>query len=790
MNIPTRWYKIIRDLWKDKGRTVLVVLSITVGVVAFGGVFITQQVLIADMNKQYRAIRPAMITLGIDQADEGLLKWLESFPEVIKTQGRMVYQVKLVTDKKTYNLDIYAYQKDNFKINKINVYNGRWPLKRDEIVFERTTAALLNIKPGERITIELKDGKRRKLTYVGQAHDLQVVPASMFPQLSGYISYLTLASFDYSLKPNTVDVVLNRSFNTKQKIEKFADRLKDTLKARDLNNISVTSFKPDQHWGADVTRTFTTILAVMGVFSLLLSGLLVINTISALLMQQKKQIGILKTIGANRSQIIWLYLVLISCFGLLSFLLAIPVSLGLGYVFTAIVAIFLNIDVINFHIPFDVLVLEFISSFCVPLIAGLVPVITGTAITIREAISDINTAVKRKGLVDTILLHIRFFSRPILLSMRNTFRRKGRLAMTIGTLVVAGMLFISVTSSRGSMMLELDRILKMYKYDVSLLLNGSFDANMLSNKAKQENGVTDAECWSMSYSQIIKNDGSKAPAIPLLGIPSGSQFVSPTILSGRWFKPGDKDVLIAGSELVREYPEIKVGRRITVEINQEKHSFEVVGIILLVGEKHAYVDFDYHTQLLKEPGKGSYLFIKTVNKDGEYQQKMIDRLTKRFKQSDINVGQAYTMATIIKTSVSQFDFMIGFLLAMAVMVAIVGGLGLAGTMSLNVLERTREIGIMRSIGADNGAIRKIVIIEGVFIGFVSWLIAVPLSIPTCIVLNTVVGKAFFERPLEFTFSFFGTFVWLFLISVISLVASVLPANRATRMSVRETLSYE
>ena len=62
----------------------------------------------------------------------------------------------------------------------------------------------------------------------------------------------------------------------------------------------------------------------------------------------------------------------------------------------------------------------------------------------------------------------------------------------------------------------------------------------------------------------------------------------------------------------------------------------------------------------------------------------------------------------------------------AALLAVVGGLGLAGTMSLNVLERTREIGVMRAVGGSDGSVRLIVVFEGLFVGILSWVLSAPL----------------------------------------------------------------
>ena len=82
------------------------------------------------------------------------------------------------------------------------------------------------------------------------------------------------------------------------------------------------------------------------------------------------------------------------------------------------------------------------------------------------------------------------------------------------------------------------------------------------------------------------------------------------------------------------------------------------------------------------------------------------------------------------------------------------------TMSMNVLERTREIGILRAIGASNGAVRRLVMTEGMLIGAISWALAVILSFPLTLVLNVGVGAALFQMPLNFTFSWNGVIYWL------------------------------
>ena len=138
----------------------------------------------------------------------------------------------------------------------------------------------------------------------------------------------------------------------------------------------------------------------------------------------------------------------------------------------------------------------------------------------------------------------------------------------------------------------------------------------------------------------------------------------------------------------------------------------------------------------------------------------------------------------------RFNIVTVILLVMAILLATVGSLGLMGTMSINVLERRREIGVLRAIGASDGAVIRIFVAEAVVISVIAWAGAIVLAQPMSRVMSYMVGMNFAKLPLDYVFDLRALPLWLTIAITVAILSSMLPARAAARLSVRETLAYE
>jgi putative ABC transport system permease protein len=169
---------------------------------------------------------------------------------------------------------------------------------------------------------------------------------------------------------------------------------------------------------------------------------------------------------------------------------------------------------------------------------------------------------------------------------------------------------------------------------------------------------------------------------------------------------------------------------------------------------------------------------------------VVRALEEHFEHVGMDVGATAKVEEEMAEVEALFEVIVVLLLIMAFLLAVIGGLGLMGTMSINVLERTREIGVMRAIGASNKSVRRIFIVEGIIIGVISWLVGAVVAMPISKVLSDLIGAQFLSAPLNYTFSVAGVIIWLVLVIVLATVASFLPAWNASRITVREVLAYE
>jgi putative ABC transport system permease protein len=382
--------------------------------------------------------------------------------------------------------------------------------------------------------------------------------------------------------------------------------------------------------------------------------------------------------------------------------------------------------------------------------------------------------------------------RPFVISLRNTFRRKGRLALTLFTLTMGGAIFIAVFNVRVTLHEYIGEIGNYFVADVSLDFDQPYRLREIEQQAMQVDGIRHVEGWQFVSGDLLDENEQVLENINIFGPPADSELIDPLLVAGRWVRPGDVRKFAVSEGALKYFPGLEPGDVLHLRLEGRNEVWEVVGIFKFVDREGvlAYAPFE-HVSHINNLANRSYSFrLVTDRHDRPYQDAKAEELDRYLRDKGYKVRIAEAGRASLDAAVESLDTLVVFLLIMAVLTAVVGSMGLTGTMSMNVLERTREIGIMRAIGADNRAVMRTVIAEGVVIGMISFVLAVILSVPFTYLLSTIVSLAIFETPIEVVFTYSGYVIWLGLVLALSALASIMPARNAARLTIREVLAYE
>jgi putative ABC transport system permease protein len=334
-------------------------------------------------------------------------------------------------------------------------------------------------------------------------------------------------------------------------------------------------------------------------------------------------------------------------------------------------------------------------------------------------------------------------------------------------------------------------ILGMYRYDVRVSFANRQRIERVDQQAQETPGVKGAAQWTSLSVRRIRPDGSEGDNIALLAPPADFDFFVPNITEGRSLQPGDTRALIINSGVLKKEPDIRLGHDVVLKIGGRQYTFHVVGQVLGMGMMpQVYASYDDIARITHDYGQARDFMMLTEQSDPSSQAQAATMLEAVFSQAGQHVNSAQSRTEEYASVSASFDTIIYLALVMAVLLAIVGGLGLTGTLGTNVIERTREIGVMRAIGAADGAVAQVFIVEGIVIGLLSWLFGAVLAIPMGQLFSQAIGQGFVQTSLTNVYSMEGVSLWLAVVLLVSALASFLPARNASRLTVRDVLAYE
>lgn len=798
------WDKVWFDLWHRKARTVLAVLSIAVGVFAIGAIFGLTDQLLSGMNEAHQSVAPSHLNIVLRQfIDRETAESLTDIPGVSGVEPMNIATVRYKTAPDAPWQPATAVARDDYENQTFDwlvLKEGQWA-DAGGIGVERITSEYYGVEMGDELIFEM-EGTDRAFPVTGLVRHPFVPPPDFGGNAYFFFDQQAMTRFGFP-EGGYIQLLVQVSPYSEAYARDRAAAIKEQLAKQDIGVSMVIYQEPEQHWGYDTVLGITVVLQILAVVSLLTSVIIVINTTMAIITQQTDQIGVIKALGGTTRDVARVYLTGVLIFGLLALLVALPVGVLAAYFTTKQLLLIFNIDYETFRFSTQAIVWQVLAAILAPLLAALWPVMRGAAISVREALATYGLGGDFGfSRFDRAVEHLaeRLLPSPYTIALGNMFRRKGRLLLTQFVLVLAGAMFLMVLTLSASVTHTLDLELDRRQYDMRLFFFVHHRSDRIEALLEDYPGVAEAEAW-YSVTGTVLREGEQVEdtgglGAELFGLPPGSTMYQPLIIDGRWLAPGDTGRVAVISRDTAEFNNLSIGDMITINLGElGEAEFEVIGTYQAISPDVFSTDPIYApapavVDVTRQANRANQVVIRAEGGEAT-QNTLLMELDEYLKSYNMEVSPFFsrTKEQDREYAYNTFAIVNQILFSLAIVMGLVGGIGLMGSLSISVVERTREVGVLRSIGGTSPVIMTMFILEGVLQGLLSWLLAVPLSYLLARPIAAILGETIFKVSLDFAYNFTAVAVWLVAVLAIAFLASIIPAHAAGRISVRESLAY-
>jgi putative ABC transport system permease protein len=810
--------KLRRDLRAVWPRMLMMVIAIAVSLTVFGAVLYAWSASGRETSNAYLGTEPASATIVLDQAVEAeqmatIAAAARNRPGVVEATGRTQFTSEVAVNGRPTDLELQVFvapPDDPMRMAKFDVQGGSWPPSSGEIFIGRDSLTLLDVAVGDTVTVTTPAGEASRLRVAGTVYDPSLAPA---PQEQRGHAYLSSAALTTSAGEALLDQ-LKIQVAEPGKVTPSRDRDAIVSVAGDvatwlqdeyglaIREIQVP--EPYEHPHQGQADALLISLLVGGAAALLLSTILVANMLNGLFTRQIPQIGILKAIGARSRTIGRLYLAMTLVVAASATLLALVPVVLIGRAGVSGILGFLGIEPTSLAAPWWTYVVILAAGLGLPPLMALIPLVKTSRTTVRQAI-DHHGLASDPGVATGFLARlgrIRRLDRGLLMALRNTVRRPTRFMLSAGLLASAGTVFVAGMSLSAGTEAIGEEAKGQRSWDVEVQLATPAPVDEITPIVERVPGVNRVEGWNRAQSGVAGpgqipltrtypdqgHGGVTVTAVP----DDTTMLPPPTMLEGRWLKPGETGAVVLNQVTrANTLPGVQAGDEVQLFVDGRPTRWRVVGIVQerTGGSGGAYVTADGFAEATAQPQRVNQLRIATDNHDEQSREAVADAVEKTLATAGVEVESATSVSRSDAVTEGHLGPILMILLAIAIAMAVVGGIGLASTMSANVLDRTREFGVMHAIGARPKAVRRIVIGEGVFLALASCLLAVIPTLGLTAVLGTGLGNLFMDAPLPYRISILAVVIWTVIVILGAWLATDAAASRASRITVREALAY-
>lgn len=771
--------KAYRDLTKRRVRSLLTIGAIAIGVAGIVAIVSTAQNLTRAQAAAYHNASQADITFWVWDAPPATARALMDIPNVAAAELRNNYFTQCKWNGEFR--DVYLWGLDNFadmRIDQIQLL-GAAP-KAGEFVAETSVRDLFPVQRGDVITCRARDGSTRPLTLAGFAQSPNYPTATI---LDFATIYANAQDVQRLLGIGGANEALLK-IDDPTKARAVADAATRLFIRRGVQSAAPDVRDPNNYTGKRELDALFLLLSVFSLVGLVTSGFLVANTLAAMTAEQVGEIGTLKAIGGTRGQVLTVYVIASALYGIVGTVIGVALGALASWRLLAYVGGLLNLQS-DFVVAPEGVALGAGVGIGVTILAGLIPSFAATGIRVKDALEAYGiTSTYGRGWSDRFVQKIVALPPLAAMSLRNLARRKTRSLITLMVIAVAVAAWLAAQSTTASVDTAIDGLFQTFHADAWAYFDTWVGSNFVAN-FRAADGVQAAEVWSLTDGWVATSP------VRVWGVPANTTLYVPRLVAGRWFTASESDAVAVSTDLAQER-NIHVGDTINLEVNADRRQFRVVGILIdnsiFLGSTVAgkvFLSEEMVERMEDRQGWATFFALGFDAHDPATVEQRLGELATRFKQYHMGSGSAYRE---VRGAKEQSRILSLALVAMSLLIGAMGALGVLNTLTLNVLERRREIGVLRAIGAADASLVQVFLTEGLALGFGGWVVGVVIGYPLGQLLVNLMQAVLFH--IDYIFSPAMVLSSLVFALAIAILASLAPALGAARLRVGQVLRYE
>jgi putative ABC transport system permease protein len=797
--MSARRKKSVADVTRRKGRTFMVVMGIFIGVFGLTVINFTQATIFnAYAYSMGSAANYPDVEVTVDKLVPALTSSLAAVDNVraIQMQAKMDTSWNVASAPQGgFGMDILSFPDlQQVAITPFQLTSGRYP-GVGEIVLEYGDQQLQRIAIGDTVTVNTSQDTTTTLKVVGFARTQGLASPVSTQTARGYVSMDGFQRAFGATVSSQIGPQLRYAIAFKVKKTKLesstATAVAAVLKANGVTVKGISYPTPFNTALLTVLGGVFTLLRLLAILAVLLSSMLILNTILTLVAEQTQIMGMMKALGGTRGTILRGYLVSVWIYSMLGTLPGIALGLVLGYPLAS--ALVNDIDLGPFSVDPWIVILSLGVGFGVPLLAAFIPLWVGTRITVREAFAGygISSGQSRRR-VRSSGERMGLLSQTTWLGLRGVFRRRGRAILTLLTLTLAGATFLTVQTTSASTNQMIADITANSHYDVQADVPP--DGTQAQTLSSQIQALTNVK--RVETATEVEGLTTQWGKVDMKGFQVDTQIYQPTLLSGRWFTANDTNAVLI-NERFAQTSGLQVGQTLLVSnltltvigiVHQPQLDLQRVGELITTNDVSNLLgtsdtNLGIVTELLVQARDNSAAALVTL----------VNQIDQFYPSGGAGPsiggsGPVMTHQALVAQQQQGFYVFYALLYSVALIVGSVGILGLANALAASVLERKREIGIVRSMGGSAFRVAQIFWVEGMSLGGIALLLGALVGIPMAYGFVQVMSKLLLQ--VDFLLDASALMVMVVAVLLIATLASIIPAFRASQLRIADMLRYE